>query len=72
MRLPVLFFLRSAILNPYTRINDVIVLVIQCLRTSHTTVNSAEYLLGSTAVVTPQMLLVMHKVQTVSYCLYQV
>lgn len=61
----------SAVLNPPTRIYDVIVLVIQCLQTSHTTLNSTEYLLGSTTVVTPQMLLAMHKTQTVSYRLYK-
>ena len=62
----------SAVLNPYTRIYDVVVLVIQCLQTSHTTLNSTESLLVSTAVVTPQILLAMHKAQTVSYRLYQV
>lgn len=41
----------SAVLNPYTRIYAVIVLVVQCLQTSHSTLNSTEYLLGSTTVV---------------------
>jgi len=62
----------SAVLNPYTRIYVVIVLVVQCVQTSHSTLNSTEYLLGSRTVVTPQMLLAMHKAQTVSYRLYEV
>jgi hypothetical protein len=62
----------SAVLDPYTRIYDVIVLVIQCLKTPHTRLNSTEYLLGSTTVVIPQMLLALHKAHSVSNRLYQV
>lgn len=72
MSLSVFFFSRSAVLNSYTHIYDAIVLVTQCLQTSHTTLNSTECLLGSTSVVTPQMLLAVHKAQTVSYRLYHV
>jgi hypothetical protein len=68
MCLPVLVFMFCGI-EPLYPHYDVIVLVSQCLQTSQ---NSTEYMFGCTTVVTPQMLLAMHKAHAVPYLAYQV